>query len=118
MRISDWSSDVCSSDLLCAFCRRFAQNYIRFRRAEEVLHEKNETVSLLLREFEETSADWLWQTYNARRLIHVSPRLAYALGASADALEGIALLQALSGDAWETGQFPKVLHDKIGRAHV
>src|SRR3546814_13290428 len=80
--------------------------------------EKNETVSRLLREFEETSADWLWQTYKAGRLIHVSPRLAYALGASADALEGIALLQALSGDAWETGQFPKVLHDKIGRAHV
>src|SRR3546814_1976693 len=61
MRISDWSSDVCSSDL------------------------------------------------------HVSPRLAYALGASADALEGIALLQALSGDAWETGQFPKVLHDMAER---
>src|SRR3546814_709566 len=101
--------------LLCAFCLRFAQNYIRFRRAEEVLHEKNETVSLLLREFEETSADWLWQTDNARRLIHVSPRLAYALGASADALEGIALLQALSGDAWETGQFPKVLHDMAER---
>src|SRR3546814_714866 len=101
--------------LLCAFCLRFAQNYIRIRRAEEVLHEKNETVSLLLREFEETSADWLWQTDNARRLIHVSPRLAYALGASADALEGIALLQALSGDAWETGQFPKVLHDMAER---
>ncbi|MBB5705642.1 putative bifunctional diguanylate cyclase/phosphodiesterase [Sphingopyxis panaciterrulae] len=101
--------------LLCAFSLRFAQSYIRFRRAEEVLHEKSETVSLLLREFEETSADWLWQTDNARRLIHVSPRLAYALGSSAEALEGLPLLQALAGDAWETGQFPKTLHDMAER---
>ena len=96
--------------LLCVFCVRFAQTHIRFRRAEETLHEKTETVSLLLREFEETSADWLWQTDNARRLVHVSPRLAFALGANAEALEGTPLLQALSGDAWETGNFPKALH--------
>jgi len=101
--------------LLCAFCVRFAQSHIRFRRAEEVLHEKTETVSLLLREFEETSADWLWQTDNSRRLVHVSPRLAYALGGSADAIEGVPLLQALSGDAWETGLFPKSLHDMAER---
>ena len=72
--------------LLSIFCVRFAQAHIRFRRAEETLHEKTETVSLLLREFEETSADWLWQTDNNRRLIHVSPRLAYALGGTAEAL--------------------------------
>ena len=101
--------------LLSAFCIRFAQTHIRFRRAEETLHEKTETVSLLLREFEETSADWLWQTDSNRRLIHVSPRLAYALGGTAEALEGIPLLQALSGDAWETGRFPKVMHDMAER---
>ncbi|WP_447765046.1 putative bifunctional diguanylate cyclase/phosphodiesterase [Sphingopyxis panaciterrae] len=101
--------------LLGTFCIRFAKTHIYFRRAEETLHEKNETVSLLLREFEETSADWLWQTDNARRLIHVSPRLAYALGASTEGLEGVPLLQALSGDAWESGQFPKSLHDMAER---
>ncbi|MDO9369953.1 MAG: EAL domain-containing protein [Sphingopyxis sp.] len=101
--------------LLGTFCVRFAQSHIRFRRAEEVLHEKTETVSLLLREFEETSADWLWQTDNSRRLVHVSPRLAYALGGSAEGLEGVPLLQALSGDAWETGLFPKSLHDMAER---
>ena len=101
--------------LLSAFCIRFAQTHIRFRRAEETLHEKSETVSLLLREFEETSADWLWQTDNNRRLIHVSPRLAYALGATAEALEGVPLLQALAGDAWETGNFPKAMHDMAER---
>src|SRR3546814_10361896 len=101
--------------LLCAFCIRFAQSHIRFRRAEETLHEKTETVSLLLREFEESSADWLWQTDNSRRLIHVSPRLAFALGGTAESLEGVPLLQALSGDAWETGLFPKSLHDMAER---
>src|SRR3546814_10779745 len=64
--------------LPCAFCIRFAQSHIRFRRAEETLHEKTETVSLLLREFEETSADWQWQTDNSRRLITVPPRPAFA----------------------------------------
>ena len=100
---------VVAGILLSLFCIRFAQAHVRFRRAEETLHEKSETVSLLLREFEETSADWLWQTDNSRRLIHISPRLAYALGGTAEALEGVPLLQALSGDAWETGNFPKTL---------
>src|SRR3546814_13962475 len=86
---------------------RFAQNYVRFRRAEEILHEKTETVSLLLREFEETSADWLWQTASNRRLVHVSPRLAYAPGPPAAPLEGVLLLQALAGDRWDPGTFPK-----------
>lgn len=98
---------VAAGLLLSFFCIRFAQNHIRFRRAEEVLHEKSETVSLLLREFEETSADWLWQTDSNRRLVHVSPRLAYALGAAADALEGQPLVQALSGTRGRRGISPQ-----------
>ena len=94
---------------------RSAKAQVLYELASNVLHEKSETVSLLLREFEETSADWLWQTDNSRRLVHVSPRLAFAIGAPADQLEGIPLLQALSGDAWETGNFPKSLHDMAER---
>src|SRR3546814_17372129 len=47
--------------------------------------------------------------------IHVSPGLAFALGGTAESHEGIPLLQALSGDAWETGLFPKSLHDMAER---
>ncbi|MDZ3830712.1 MAG: EAL domain-containing protein [Sphingopyxis sp.] len=101
--------------VLCNFCIRFALTHVRIRRAEEAVQEKSETVSLLLREYEETSADWLWQTDSARRLIHVSPRLAHALGAPTEGLEGTPLLQALSGDAWEAGNFPKTLHDLAER---
>ena len=90
---------------------RSAQSYILFRRAEATLHEKSETVSLLLKEFEDGSADWLWQTDPGRRLEHVSPRFAYALGMTVEQLEGMPLLQAISGDAWEGGRFPSALHE-------
>lgn len=90
---------------------RFSQSYLLFRRAEAVLYEKNETVSLLLKEFEDASADWLWQTDPGRRLEHVSPRFAYALGMSVEELEGMPLLQAISGDAWSNGRFPAALHE-------
>jgi diguanylate cyclase (GGDEF)-like protein/PAS domain S-box-containing protein len=90
---------------------RFSQSYLLFRRAEAVLYEKNETVSLLLKEFEDASADWLWQTDPGRRLEHVSPRFAYALGMSVETLEGMPLLQAISGDAWANGRFPPALHE-------
>jgi PAS domain-containing protein len=85
---------------------RSAQSYILFRRAEATLHEKSETVSLLLKEFEDASADWLWQTDTGRRLEHVSPRFAYALGMSVEELDGMPLLQAIAGDAWECTTWP------------
>ncbi len=74
------------------------------------LLEKQETVSLLLREFEETSADWLWQIDVGRALIHVSPRFAHALGAQPEDLEGRSVLEVLAGDSWEGGKFPAGLH--------
>ncbi|MEY4269892.1 MAG: hypothetical protein RLZZ58_1108 [Pseudomonadota bacterium] len=101
--------------LLTLSSLRFGQSYIQFRRTEVSLQEKTETVSLLLREFEETSADWLWQTDSSRRLMHISPRLAYALGGTAETLEGLPFLQALSGDAWETGKFAPAMHDLAER---
>jgi diguanylate cyclase (GGDEF)-like protein/PAS domain S-box-containing protein len=94
---------------------RFSQSHILVRRAEATLNERNETVSLLLKEFEDASADWLWQTDPGRRLEHVSPRFAYALGMSVEALEGMPLLQAISGDAWHTGNFPPALHEMAER---
>jgi diguanylate cyclase (GGDEF)-like protein/PAS domain S-box-containing protein len=94
---------------------RSAQSYILFRRAEATLHEKSETVSLLLKEFEDASADWLWQTDQARRLEHVSPRFAYAIGMTVEQLEGMPLLQAIAGDSWETGNFPAAMHDMAER---
>jgi diguanylate cyclase (GGDEF)-like protein/PAS domain S-box-containing protein len=73
--------------------------------------EKDEVVSLLLREFEENEADWLWQIDTARRVRTVSPRFAYALGQEQSEAEGKPLLELIAGDSWETGQFASSLHE-------
>jgi diguanylate cyclase (GGDEF)-like protein/PAS domain S-box-containing protein len=85
------------------------------RIAEVGVAEKDEVVSLLLREFQENEADWLWQTDTNRRVRSASPRFAYALGRDPGALDGTPLIQLIAGDAWESGQFPPSLHDLAER---
>ena len=72
---------------------------------ELALREKSEVVSLLLREYEDSGGDWMWQTDASRCLTHVSPRFAIALGVEPDTLEAKPLLQILAGEAWEAGNF-------------
>jgi PAS domain-containing protein len=55
--------------------------YLSARIAEVGVAEKDEVVSLLLREFQENEADWLWQIDTNRRIRAASPRFAFALGA-------------------------------------
>ena len=88
-----------------------ARIYLTARVAEAGVAEKSEVVSMLLREFEESQADWLWQVDTARRVRAISPRFAYALGKDPDDIEGMPFLQLIAGDAWETGQFPPSLHE-------
>ncbi|HEX8447796.1 MAG TPA: EAL domain-containing protein [Sphingomonas sp.] len=65
---------------------------------DHVLAEQTEVVRLLLREFEEAGADWLWQVDSAKRLSAVSARFARAAGRAPGELEGLPLLDLLSGD--------------------
>jgi diguanylate cyclase (GGDEF)-like protein/PAS domain S-box-containing protein len=85
------------------------------RVAEAGVAEKSEVVSLLLREFEEGEADWLWQIDTSRRVRAVSPRFAFALGMDPEDIDGMPFLQLIAGTAWETGQFPSSLHDLAER---
>ena len=87
-----------------------ARNHVGEHLARLILLEKSETVSLLLREFEDSGADWLWQTDTARRVSRVSPRFAYALGRDASDIDGLPFLQLVAGEAWESGDFPPALH--------
>ena len=80
--------------------------------------EKNEVVSLLLREFEEGEADWLWQTDTARRVRSVSARFSFALGMNPDQIDGQPFVQLIAGAAWESGKFPPSLHDLAFAQHV
>ncbi len=55
------------------------------------LEERQETVSLLLREYESSDADWLWQTNGQLAFQNVSARFARAIGRSLEELEGASL---------------------------
>ncbi len=90
---------------------RSARALILYEVASNVLHEKSETVSLLLREFEDSGADWLWQTDTGRCVTHASPRFARALESDPKTIEGQPLLKLIAGDSWETGRYPQQLHD-------
>ncbi|MDP5102619.1 MAG: EAL domain-containing protein [Erythrobacter sp.] len=91
------------------------RTYLAARMAEAVVLEKDAVVSLLLREFEENEADWLWEIDPARRLRSVSPRFAFALGRTQADIEARPLLEMIAGPKWQTGQFPPSLHDLAER---
>ncbi len=69
--------------------------------AEQALTGKEEVISLLLREFEDTGADWLWRTDVGKCLVDVSPRVARLFGKSRAEVEGRPLLALLAGEAWD-----------------
>ncbi|MBM6576292.1 EAL domain-containing protein [Microvirga sp. SRT01] len=96
---------ACFALLLGAICASRAKSLVALRAAEIALEERDETVSLLLREFEETDADWLWETDTARRVIKASPRFALACGLDPVTIDGMPFLQVLAGPAWESGNF-------------
>ncbi len=104
--------------LLISACLKTGRSFIDRRVSEASLNEKSEVVSLLLKEFEDTGADWLWQTDTSRRITHVSPRFAHAIGQPADIIEGKPFLQLVAGESWESGKFSTALHelaDKLKR---
>ncbi len=90
---------------LITACLRSGRTHLLNTFNEFALQEKSEVVSLLLREYEDSGGDWMWQTDASRCLTHVSPRFAIALGVEPQSLEAKPLLQILAGDAWEAGNF-------------
>jgi diguanylate cyclase (GGDEF)-like protein/PAS domain S-box-containing protein len=97
--------------LLISGCLMTGRSFIDKRLAEARLAEKSEVVSLLLKEFEDTGADWLWQTDTSRRITHVSPRFAHAIGQPPEQIEGKPFLQLVAGESWESGKFSTALHE-------
>jgi len=92
-----------------------ARSFLTARVAEAGMAERNEVVSLLLKEFEEGEADWLWQVDTSRRVRSVSPRFAFALGLNPEEIDGQPFIQLIAGPAWESGQFPSSLHELVER---
>ena len=113
-----WGAAAAAMFMLVLACYGFivrADNFLRGNLAEAGMNERSEVVSLLLREFEENEADWLWQIDTSRRIRSASPRFAFALGCSPEEVEGKPFLQLISGDYWQTGQFPSSLHNLAER---
>ncbi|WP_305959339.1 putative bifunctional diguanylate cyclase/phosphodiesterase [Aurantiacibacter sp. 219JJ12-13] len=90
---------------------RSARMYLSARIAEAGVAEKDEVVSLLLREFEEKESDWLWQVDTNRRIRAASPRFAFAFGSMPEEIEGESFIKLIAGAAWESGEFPRTLHE-------
>jgi diguanylate cyclase (GGDEF)-like protein/PAS domain S-box-containing protein len=101
--------------LSCAGSLDVSRTFLASRIAEAGVNEKSEVVSLLLREFEENEADWLWQVDTNRLVRSASPRFAYALGRNISEIEGTSFIKLIAGSAWESGQFPASLHDLAER---
>src|SRR5690606_9888995 len=82
------------------------------------LEERNEVISVLLKEFEQSGADWLWQIDSAKRLWQVSPRLARAANSNVATLEGTSLIRLLAGGTWEGGRQSRELADLLDRLNA
>ena len=64
-------------------------------RAQLQLERQTETISLLLKEFQENASDWLWQTDPDGRLIHVPERFVEVAQIPAQLLRGAKLVEAM-----------------------
>jgi diguanylate cyclase (GGDEF)-like protein len=101
--------------IVCIGAIEGARRFLETKVAEASIVEKSEVVSLLLREYEEGDADWLWQIDTARRVRGISPRFAYALGVDPAAIDGQPLIQLIAGSTWQSGKFHSSLHDLAER---
>ncbi len=81
------------------------------RAGEIAIAERDETVSLLLRETEDAGADWLWEIDAQRRVSRANPRFALSLGIDPKQMNGMPFLQVLAGPTWEGGDFAPGLRD-------
>ena len=102
--------------LLMIGCFQRCKALVVIRSNEIGLAERDATVSLLLREFEEEDGDWLWETASARRIVRASPRFARSVHLDPVKIDGMPLLQALAGERWESGEFSpglRVLAEKL-----
>jgi diguanylate cyclase (GGDEF)-like protein/PAS domain S-box-containing protein len=92
-----------------------ARRHLQLQLVQKAVTERAETVSLLLKEFEDASADWLWQTDSSRKLDRVSPRFAHAMGREPAELQGRPFLELIAGANWQRGKFPPALHELANR---
>ena len=102
--------------LLMIGCFTRGRQLVVIRAQEIALDERDETVSLLLREVEDSGSDWLWEVDSSRRIVRASPQFCHAVGLDPLTVNGKAFLEILAGPTWESGNFSaglRALADKL-----
>ncbi len=98
--------DLTSFIALTGFCIVFLNQRLNERVIGAIRLEENaELIKLLLRDFEESSSDWLWETNAELALQRVSPRLAEVARRPAASLSG-RFPEALLGEAMASARHP------------
>ena len=103
MAASGEPSLAAAAAMLCLYAAFISRNlaahgalFVEALRGRREIEEQREVLGLLLRDFEESAGDCLWETDAAGRLRRAPPRLAQALGLAPEAAEGARLLELLS----------------------
>ncbi|TAG78927.1 MAG: sensor domain-containing diguanylate cyclase, partial [Burkholderiales bacterium] len=102
---------ACYCVIVVAVSRRASMNYLVGIRAESHNARQREVVDLLLKDFEGSARDWLWDTDQAGHLRHVSVRLVEAFGQERHALEGLSLVNLLRNSFPDPSRDAAEAHD-------
>jgi len=97
--------------LLVNVCYTRGRALVMIRANRIALIERDETVSMLLREFEEDDGDWLWEIDAQRRVVRASPKFATSMGVDPKAINGMGFLEILAGPTWADGNFSTALRE-------
>jgi PAS domain-containing protein len=87
-------SVILTAYILTLILASYAQTkiYLRSMLISATVEDQKKTISLLLKDFEAHSSDWLWETDDQLRIIRASERFAQAAGRPAIELCGVKLL--------------------------
>ncbi len=91
--------------LLVNVCYVRGRSLVVIRADRIALSERDETVSMLLREFEEDDGDWLWEIDAQRRVVRASSRFATSIGVDPKTINGMGFFEILAGPTWTEGDF-------------
>ncbi len=80
-----------------------SRDFARRIRNESTVRDQGDVIGMLLRDFEESASDWLWETDSELRLRRVSARLGSLLGFDSDTLQGASLRGWIGRGAREAG---------------
>lgn len=75
-----------------------ARMFSRSLMVSATVEDQKKTISLLLKDFETHSSDWLWETDDKMNIIRPSERFAQASGRSQMEIDGMPLLELLGAD--------------------